>query len=175
MNALGYLPQCVFIVSSGIEAYEVHAPEVALALIDIQAAEGVLRRDGITTTGSLGSRFRFPPGFFAGGELFRPRCGAGEGGAGLDAIDAQTLLDAVAELPSAEAAVGTPVVELFVALGFEKGVGAARRTLASGGLNMNNAKVTDASQTLTDADVLPGGVVLLRKGKKNLGVIRVNG
>lgn len=96
------------------------------------------------------------------------------GGAGLDDIDAQTLLDAVAELPSAEASVGTAVVELFVALGFEKGVGAARRTLASGGLNMNNAKVTDAAQVLADSDVLPGGIVLVRKGKKNLGVIRVS-
>lgn len=96
------------------------------------------------------------------------------GGAGLDDIDAQTLLDAVAELPSAEASIGTAVVELFVALGFEKGVGAARRTLASGGLNMNNAKVTDAAQVLADSDVLPGGIVLVRKGKKNLGVIRVS-
>ena len=96
------------------------------------------------------------------------------GGAGLDDIDAQTLLDAVAELPSAEASVGTAVVELFVALGFEKGVGAARRTLTSGGLNMNNAKVTDAAQVLADSDVLPGGIVLVRKGKKNLGVIRVS-
>lgn len=96
------------------------------------------------------------------------------GGAGLDDIDAQTLLDAVAELPSAEASIGTAVVELFVALGFEKGVGAARRTLTSGGLNMNNAKVTDAAQVLADSDVLPGGIVLVRKGKKNLGVIRVS-
>ena len=96
------------------------------------------------------------------------------GGAGLDDIDAQTLLDAVAELPSAEASVGTAVVELVVALGFEKGVGAARRTLTSGGLNMNNAKVTDAAQVLADSNVLSGGIVLVRKGKKNLGVIRVN-
>ncbi|MGO1592365.1 MAG: tyrosine--tRNA ligase [Ancrocorticia sp.] len=95
------------------------------------------------------------------------------GGEALDSLDARTLGDAVAELPSAVAPVGTPVVELFVRAGLEKGVGAARRTAASGGLNVNNAKVTDAGQVLDAGDVLPSGIVLLRKGKKNLAVVHV--
>lgn len=69
---------------------------------------------------------------------------------------------------------GTPVVELFTAAGLEKGMGAARRTIASGGLNLNNKKITDPAQVLEAADVLPGGVVLLRKGKKNLALVRAD-
>lgn len=96
------------------------------------------------------------------------------GGEGLEDLDAQTLADAVAELPTAEGAVGQPLVELFVGVGLEKGVGAARRTIASGGLSLNNNKITDAERALESSDVLPGGVALLRKGKKNLAVIRVS-
>lgn len=95
------------------------------------------------------------------------------GGEDLGDLDGATLRDAVDELPSAGAAVGTPLVELFVRAGLEKGIGAARRTASSGGLNINNAKVTDAAGVLDGTDVLPGGIVLLRKGKKNLAVVRV--
>ena len=95
------------------------------------------------------------------------------GGAELAELDEQTLRDAVAELPSAQASVGTPMVELFTAVGLEKGVGAARRTISSGGLNLNNKKIIDPAQVLEASDVLPGGMVLLRKGKKNLALVRV--
>ena len=95
------------------------------------------------------------------------------GGEELDDLDAGTLHDAVAELPSATAEVGTPVLDLFVRAGLEKGIGAARRTVASGGLNLNNAKVAEAGRELEASDVLPGGIVLLRKGKKNLAVVHV--
>ncbi|MDO4888610.1 MAG: tyrosine--tRNA ligase [Actinomycetaceae bacterium] len=95
------------------------------------------------------------------------------GGEGLGSLDAQTLADAVSELPRASASLGNDLVELFVAAGLEKGLGAARRTIASGGLYLNNVKIADAEQTLTKDDVLPGGFVLLRKGKKNLAVIEV--
>ncbi|WP_418982882.1 tyrosine--tRNA ligase, partial [Actinotignum sanguinis] len=46
------------------------------------------------------------------------------GGDGLAALDADTLRDAVAELPQATAPVGTPIPELFVATGQERGLGA---------------------------------------------------
>ncbi|MGJ9642079.1 tyrosine--tRNA ligase [Actinotignum sp. GS-2025c] len=94
------------------------------------------------------------------------------GGDGLAALDADTLRDAVAELPQASASLGTPIPELFVATGQERGLGASRRTAKSGGLNINNRKVGEAD-VLSSEDVLPGGVVVLRKGKKNLAVIRV--
>lgn len=89
-------------------------------------------------------------------------------------LDAQTLSDAVAELPSASVAVGDLVVDAVVKLGFETGRGSARRTIAAGGLSLNNVKVTDGEGVLTAEDLLPGDVVLVRKGKKNLGVLKVS-
>lgn len=96
------------------------------------------------------------------------------GGEDLGELDERTLGDAVAELPDVTASVGTPIVELFVGAALEKGMGAARRTIASGGLYLNNEKVTDPDQVLGTDDVLGGGIALIRKGKKNLAVVRVN-
>ena len=95
------------------------------------------------------------------------------GGEGLQALDAQTLSDAVAEAPRVNGAVGQTLVEIFVAAGMEKGLGAARRTIASGGLYLNNVKIEDSEAVLRSDDVLAGGVALIRKGKKNLAVVTV--
>lgn len=89
-------------------------------------------------------------------------------------LDGATLNDAVAELPSAPVAVGTPVVDLVEALGLEKGKGAARRTISAGGLSINSVKVEDPEAVITEEQILPGGLVLVRKGKKNLAVGRVS-
>lgn len=88
-------------------------------------------------------------------------------------LDEQTLRDAVVELPQAEISLGTPFTQAFVDAGLEKGLGAARRTIASGGLSVNNVKITDSELVCSDEHVLPGGIVLLRKGKKNLAVAYV--
>lgn len=89
-------------------------------------------------------------------------------------LDGATLQDAVAELPSAPAAVGMPVVDLLEAVGLEKGKGAARRTISAGGVSINGVKVDDVEAVVADDQVLPGGIVLIRKGKKNLAVGRVS-
>lgn len=89
-------------------------------------------------------------------------------------LDGDTLQDAVAELVSAPAEVGMSVVDLVEALGLEKGKGAARRTITAGGLSINSVKVDDPEATITDDQVLPGGIILVRKGKKNLAVGRLS-
>ncbi|AZQ76643.1 tyrosine--tRNA ligase [Flaviflexus ciconiae] len=89
-------------------------------------------------------------------------------------LDGDTLQDAVAELVSAPAEVGMSVVDLVEALGLEKGKGAARRTITAGGLSINSVKVEDPEATITDDQVLPGGIILVRKGKKNLAVGRLS-
>lgn len=88
-------------------------------------------------------------------------------------VDETTLLDAVTELPTAEGQVGDSLQDVLINLELENGRGAARRTIASGGIYINNVKVEDEERIITDADVLPGGVVLIRKGRKNLTVLRV--
>lgn len=88
-------------------------------------------------------------------------------------LDERTLRDAVAELPTAAGAVGESLQDVLINLGLEKGRGAARRTIASGGVYINNVKVEDEERELTNEDVLPGGVVLVRKGRKNLTVVQI--
>lgn len=87
------------------------------------------------------------------------------------AVEAGALRDAVAHLPSGDVQVGvTNMVDLLLATGLEKGRQAARRTIADGGAYLNNVKITDEDAVLQDGDVLAGGLVLVRRGKKNLAV-----
>jgi tyrosyl-tRNA synthetase len=95
------------------------------------------------------------------------------GGASLERLDLGTLEAAVAELPRAE--VGRTggdwsVVGALTASGIEKSKGAARRTLAAGGVYLNNAKVADPERRLEPADFLHGRFALLRRGRKTLAV-----
>ena len=86
-------------------------------------------------------------------------------------VDGKTLVAATADLPRTQAVLGeTNILHLLVGSGLEKGIGAAKRTGASGGAYLNNGRVEDESRVVTAADVLPGGVVLFRKGKRQLGV-----
>ncbi|OKL49198.1 tyrosine--tRNA ligase [Boudabousia marimammalium] len=89
----------------------------------------------------------------------------------LRTLDGRTLRDATASLPSADVVLGeTTIVDLLVDSGLEKGRGAARRTVASGGAYVNGEKAEDEDAPLTSADVLPGDLVLFRKGRRNMGV-----
>lgn len=86
-------------------------------------------------------------------------------------VDGKTLVAATADLPRANVVVGeTNILDLLVDSGLEKGVGAAKRTVAAGGAYINNEKVADEGRVVTAEDILPGGVVLFRKGKRQLGV-----
>ncbi len=91
----------------------------------------------------------------------------------LTGIDEATMAAATADLPSAELVVGeSTIVDLLVGAGLEKGRRAARRTIAAGGAYLNNAKVTDEEAVVTESDLLAGGVVLVRKGRRTLSVAR---
>lgn len=92
----------------------------------------------------------------------------------LASLPASVLTDAVSHLPSGRVEIGTTtVVDLLVEAELERGRGAARRTIADGGAYVNNVKVGDEERVLGEDDLLPGGIVLVRKGKKNLAVGRV--
>lgn len=98
------------------------------------------------------------------------------GSGDLRAVSAATLASATAHLPATEQApvLGeTTIVDLLVGSGLEKGRKAALRTVQSGGAYLNNVKVTDCDQPLTQDDVLPGNLVLFRKGKRKLAVARL--
>ncbi|WP_194949623.1 tyrosine--tRNA ligase [Actinomyces trachealis] len=91
----------------------------------------------------------------------------------LSELDGQTLAAATADLPAGELVVGeSTIVDLLVSTGLEKGRNAARKTVAGGGAYLNNVKVVDEAAPVTAAQLLAGGVVLVRKGRRNLAVAR---
>jgi hypothetical protein len=74
------------------------------------------------------------------------------------------------------AAGGPPAAGLraaATAAGLYPARGRARQEVAAGGLSVNNVPVRDAGYTLSASDLLPGGYVILRKGKKHFHVLRV--
>lgn len=102
-------------------------------------------------------------------------------GGDLQAIDSRTLEAALDGLKTeigddgsasfARAKPGERVSEAGAAAGLFKSISEARKTIASGGVYVNNARVSDAEQTLGDQDFLHGRFALIRRGKKALGVV----
>lgn len=93
--------------------------------------------------------------------------GAGD----LAALDAATLRHALEELPNATVAAGTSVVQALVDTGLVSSNGEARRAIAQGGVSLDGAKVEDESTVVSGT--LPGGVSVLRRGKKTLAGVFV--
>jgi tyrosyl-tRNA synthetase len=91
----------------------------------------------------------------------------------LAALDAATLESALRELPNTtDTAPAATVAQALVDTGLTSSLGEARRAVAQGGVYVNNAKVDDAEQAI-GAAVLPGGMVVLRRGKKTLAGVFV--
>ncbi|WP_337004221.1 MULTISPECIES: tyrosine--tRNA ligase [unclassified Microbacterium] len=84
----------------------------------------------------------------------------------LTSLDAETLRTALEELPNATVAAGTPVLEALVATGLVSSLSEARRAIAQGGVTLDGERVEDEVATVQGA--LPGGVSVLRRGKKTL-------
>jgi tyrosyl-tRNA synthetase len=98
--------------------------------------------------------------------------GSGE----LRTLEQSTLAAALAEAGSTEVAGGPElptVTDLLVATGLAESRGAARRTVAEGGAYLNNERVSDAEARPAAEDLLPGGWLVLRRGKKSFAGVRV--
>ncbi|WP_251449336.1 tyrosine--tRNA ligase [Microbacterium sp. Marseille-Q6648] len=84
----------------------------------------------------------------------------------LSTLDAATLRSALEELPGAAVETGTPVVQALVQTGLVASLSEARRAIAQGGVTLDGDRVDDDAVTVTGT--LPGGVSVLRRGKKTL-------
>jgi len=91
----------------------------------------------------------------------------------LAALDAATLRAALLELPHAEVAAGTGVVQVLVDTGLVASLSEARRAIAQGGVSLDGEKVADETVVVTGS--LPGGVSVLRRGKKTLAGVLISG
>ncbi|WP_324011905.1 tyrosine--tRNA ligase [Microbacterium sp. JZ37] len=90
----------------------------------------------------------------------------------LGALDAGTLASALRELPHATLAAGTPVTQALVETGLVSSVSEARRAISQGGVSVDGAKVDSDEATVNGT--LPGGVSVLRRGKKALAGVFID-
>lgn len=93
----------------------------------------------------------------------------------LSDVPASTLSAALTETPHAEiTGEELPSVdELFVRSGLVESKSAARRAIAEGGAYVNNQRVSEPTWQPTPADLVHGEWLVLRRGKRTVGGIRV--
>jgi len=89
----------------------------------------------------------------------------------LASLDAATLRAALEELPHAQVAPGTPVVQALVETGLVSSLSEGRRAVAQGGVSLDGARVARDDEVVSGS--LPGGVSVLRRGKKTLAGVFV--
>jgi tyrosyl-tRNA synthetase len=98
------------------------------------------------------------------------------GGGELTGLDASTLTAALSEAPHVEIPNTSELpllVDLFAETGLVGSKSEARRTFGEGGAYVNNERITDPDARADSTTLLPGGWLLLRKGKRNLAGVRV--
>jgi tyrosyl-tRNA synthetase len=96
------------------------------------------------------------------------------GRAELAALGASTLGAALSEAGAYELTGPTPsVAQLLQLSGLVSSLSEARRTVKEGGAYLNNERVTDAEAVPGESDWLPGGWLVLRRGRRTVaGVLR---
>jgi len=97
------------------------------------------------------------------------------GKGGLEGVDAKTLAAALESAPGkgfAAKADLPDMVTLLVELGLCPSKSQARKDLAAGAITVNGVKIADG-YVFPDADFIGGELLMVRKGKKNYGVVRL--
>lgn len=99
--------------------------------------------------------------------------GALFGRGSLQELDAKTLNAAISGVKVVSAEPGARLVDQFLELGLASSFSDYRKTLSAKGYYINNQTVQELEQTIGDDDVLAGGVVVLRKGKKTVAAVKI--
>ncbi|MGI8776261.1 MAG: tyrosine--tRNA ligase [Acidimicrobiales bacterium] len=91
-------------------------------------------------------------------------------------LDESTLLDVFAEAPStdrpvADLTLGVETADLLVATGLVASRSAARSTIQGGGAYVNNRRITDVDHRVRFGDLLAGGYVVVRRGKRSYHLV----
>jgi len=97
------------------------------------------------------------------------------GGFDPHAADDATFDVLAQELPTATVAArdGLSLVDAVVRAGLAKSKSEARRSIEQGGIYVNQAREKDVARSIGNADWLAGRNLLLRKGKKDYGLLRL--
>jgi tyrosyl-tRNA synthetase len=91
----------------------------------------------------------------------------------LSELDEDTLADALHEASVAELKPGGPdvITDLLVASGLSASKAAARRTIAEGGVSVNNVRIESDTWVPQPSDFVHGRWLVLRRGKRNIAGI----
>ncbi len=80
------------------------------------------------------------------------------------------------ELPKSQLeGAGLGIVDLLVTSSLAKSKGEARRAISEGGIYLNNNRVTDVARLVSLADAVDGQFIVLRRGRKNYHLVKVQG
>src|SRR5438874_5099597 len=89
-------------------------------------------------------------------------------------VKASVFDEMAKEIPTASVSANTlGLVDAVVQAGLAKSKSEARRQIEQGGVYVNQQRVKDVDRKLDRADWLAGGNLLLRKGKKDYGLLRL--
>jgi len=95
-------------------------------------------------------------------------------GGEISGLSKQALLEIFSDVPSIKIAkedLSAPIIELFVKAKLADSKGNARKLIENGGAYLNNEKVTDIKQTVLEAQLIEGSLLILRSGKKNYTLV----
>ena len=92
-------------------------------------------------------------------------------------VDARTLRQACATAPSVEYPADSlpPLPDMLVDLGLCKSKGQAKKDIQAGAVRLNNDQVQDIAHQPNADEFLHGEVLLIKKGKKNYGLVTLAG
>jgi tyrosyl-tRNA synthetase len=91
-------------------------------------------------------------------------------------LTSEQLCQAFAGAPTTELAqadLGSPLVDILVRVGLAESKHRSRELITSGAIQVNGHRVGSADVLLSPDVVLPGGLVVLRKGKKTFHIARL--
>lgn len=89
----------------------------------------------------------------------------------LASVDGATLIAAAQALPRTSFVEGLLAVDAFAQSGLCDSKSAARRLIKEGGAYVNNERVADEGAILQKGQLIQGNLILLRKGKRELGAV----
>ncbi|MEZ0581359.1 tyrosine--tRNA ligase [Nocardioides sp. MH1] len=98
------------------------------------------------------------------------------GGGDITALSPSTIAAALSEAGAVDVdtSAGIPgVVDLLTLTGLAASKGEARRTVAEGGVYVNNVRVEDADHVPSEGDLIGGSWLVLRRGKKRFAGVRM--
>ncbi len=91
----------------------------------------------------------------------------------LEALGADVLASCARALGEAVVVPGSQVADALVTAGLAESRSAARRAISEGGAYINNVKVEDVEAVIGAQHALAGGFSVLRRGKKTVGILRL--